>query len=390
MRLPLQLARKMPIPSARFFAVSALAVSACLFGVVASAEPNKPTPAPPQFDAPPLLAPEPKTIVESAEQDAATPAIAPAVEGEEVLPAPADPSIAAYAGPVTREQHPWARHEPGSWRRLRIVSESFDDRGLLIGRSETFRRETLVDSSGAGYTLRIETTVDVGGRRIPGPTQTIAYGLTADSPEATPEVVENDATAISLAGRAIPCEAWSWTTPTERGEARHTIYYSSTVAPYVLKRERSDVVDGRVVGDEQLRVVRVGAPIEYGGTILDTYHSARERSLNDGGTKREFTVHADRVPGGVLSSGVTETDASGRRIRWSVSRIAEYGARDQTHRGGAVASAGAAEVVPNEIRPRRWFRLLRRGGFQLSEDDLEDLEDELEDLQDEIEDLYDD
>lgn len=340
------------------------------------------------FVPPPLLA-VPSASAESVLSSDEGVGAAQAELVEEVLPLPGSTDAIAFSGPLLREQHPWARHSPGAWRRQRIVQESFDDRGVLVGRSETVQTERLIRVDTDSYTLRVETVVDVGGRRVPGPPQELTLGFLSETPGVAPALLENEPATINLGGRAIPCELWMWVTETDRGEVRETIDYAAGVAPHVLKRERQELVDGDLVSEETVRVVRTGAPIELGGRLEASHQAAAERVDAGGAVTERHSVYADRIPGGLFSEGVTERDAAGRLVRWTHASLIAFGETAETVRQ-AVKAAAPVQAAPAEVRPRRWFRMLRRGGIRISDDDLDDLEDEIEDYYDDLEDAWED
>lgn len=331
-------------------------------GVSAADEPTLAPP--PDLAAPPLLAPLDDNPGEAPAFESS--AMADSGPQGEVLPAPPSASQIVATGPLPREHHPWARHEPGAWRRVRIVSESFDERGVLVSRSETRRRETLVSFDGARYTLRTETSVNVGGQRMPGDGQELSYDLLTDSPESGNAFAKGEPTTISLGGAAVPCERWEWTLPRTRGEMRESAYYSPEVEPHVLKRQRTETLDGKTIGEWETRVVRVGVPRELGSAIELTHHEATEHTNAAGYSSERFAVIGATPPGGLVSESTLERDAAGRRVRWTVTHLVAFG--DASGAEQSVAPAGgepAADPEPLDIRPRRWLRMLRRGELRI-------------------------
>lgn len=340
-----------------------------------AARPRQPTLAPPQEldDAPLWVAPEesakgPALTVLNEEESTSV---------EEVLPAPMPQPQpdAGPASPLPASQHPWGRFEPGAWRRLVIVSESFDENGVLVGRSETQRTESLVNRTASQYTLKLETVIDVSGKRLPGPMQELTLGLLTDSPLVATSIDIGEPTTISLQGQAIPCEQWLLTLPTgpvtassevtKQSESVETLYYNAETFPYLLRRKRQEIVEGKTVGEQTTNVVRVGVPTVLESKILSAYHTTTLKKSPSGPTTERQGVHALEIPGGLVSESATEFDATGRRVRWTVTRLAAYGLRaEETAAVAAAPSAGrktpSTDPEADEPRPRRLLRMLRR------------------------------
>src|SRR5687768_11687188 len=68
--------------------------------------------------------------------------------------------------PLPQEQHPWGRFPSGSWKSVRVVTETLDDKGEVANVTRTETRTTLVAADERGYSLRIESTVEVAGKRF--------------------------------------------------------------------------------------------------------------------------------------------------------------------------------------------------------------------------------
>ncbi len=353
-----------------------MVVALQFMGSSSVARSREPTLAPTQAagEAPLWVAPNPS------EGSALTPS-APQQAAEEVLPTPVSQSDAGPASPLPADHHPWGRFEPGAWRRLLIVSETFDENGLLVGRSETQRKETLLSHTQNQYTLRLETTIDVGGKRLPGPTQELTYGLLTDSPARITSLEIGAPATISLQGQAIPCEQWLMTLPMGQGSTGQgggsveTLYYNADIFPYLLRRERQEIVEGKRVGELTSNVVRIGVPIVIDSAILSAYHTVTTRKSPSGATSERQAVSLQEVPGGLVSESATEYGVTGRRVRWTVTRLVAYGLQeDKTEpvTAGPGAMNPSARPEPIDPRPRRMLRMLRRSQRKAPEpeDDL--------------------
>src|SRR5438309_7264647 len=75
------------------------------------------------------------------------------------------------------EHHPWGRFPVGSWKQVRITSETLDDKGQVVSITTTDTKTTLQAVDAASYTLRTDATVDVASRLITAAPQTVRHGF---------------------------------------------------------------------------------------------------------------------------------------------------------------------------------------------------------------------
>jgi hypothetical protein len=338
------------------------------------------------ISAPPLVAPLKASVAE--ELPSGAPALADELDPT-VPPATGalDTGRSQTRGPeaVGPRHHPWGSFDVGAWRSSRITSESFDASGALVGRSVTARTERLVRKGAETVTLAYETVVEVSGKRLPGPHQEVTTDLWTD------EAVPDDSPAaqgqrlpdavISLRKRPIECQVWAFTTPLDRGERLHTVWYAPAEVPSVLRHEQVDLIDGGEASRERRSVTRRRVATPLAGGIVEAYFVSIDRELAGGGRIEAYGAHVPGVPGGVLNEGVTEFDAAGQRVRWTTTELVNWGATAADRQAG-IASAPSANGVdgvgaspdpaasptppaPRDTRPRRLLRLLRRGEIYL-------------------------
>jgi len=263
------------------------------------------------------------------------------------LPVPTVPDAPA-AGPtesIPKRHHPWARFEPGAWRTIRTITESFDPTGKYVGRSETTQTETLVAVTENQYTIQSSTVVHVGGKQLRGATTQATYHLLTDTPGELVQASPLPPANLNLDGRVVSCRRWQLTLGSGPQRRLETVYYSPDLSPHILRREAS-AADGTGESTEvqsTMSVVRVDAPVTYDEEIVPGSHAT---ILSQSGTHRieRTQILTDVAPGGMVSATSTERDGAGRRIRWSTTDLVDCG------------QAG------DEPRPRRRWRLFRRRG----------------------------
>ena len=77
---------------------------------------------------------------------------------------------------LARQHHPWARFEPGAWKKVRVVTETLDEAGNVTSTSTTDTTTLLEFVDADTYSLQLEVTVDVAGKRFQTPPQYIEQG----------------------------------------------------------------------------------------------------------------------------------------------------------------------------------------------------------------------
>jgi hypothetical protein len=284
----------------------------------------------------------------------------------ETLPAP------TFNGPATRDeaialptdQHPWARFAPGAWRTVRTISETFDPSGKLLGRTVTTRTQTLTEVTTETYTLQESSEVTVGGAQLPGPNQMVTLSLLLDQPLTQPaDVQELPIAKVRIAGSDIPCRRWEVNWLAAQQPHRDIIWYAAGKSPFILRRERS-TTNASQPTTEVWRARRLELPLAIGDQLGAGWQQEIDITSPAGTTQRNGLCSFE-APGGLVAESSIERDPAGNRLRWTVTRLIDFGlSADDSMRAKAppTADAGpAADDTPDPPRPR--FRIFgRRSG----------------------------
>ena len=243
---------------------------------------------------------------------------------------------------LPKEQHPWGRFPAGSWKSVRVVSETLDEKGNVANVIRTETRTTLVAADAQGYALRIESTVEVAGKRFASQPQVVKhgyYGETAGQPVTVKKLGDEE---VVIDGRSVPSEVRQATIEADGVKRVSKIYYSSRISPYLLRRETT--TEG--LPDEQANKTTVETvALDLPHKVLSQVQSAayiKTTRISPQGTKVTLEVHCDNVPGGVVSHSSGDTDASGRTIRRSTLELIDY-------------AIGGHPVTADPVTKRRMF-----------------------------------
>ena len=237
--------------------------------------------------------------------------------------------LTAESPDIPREQHPWARFDPGSWKTVRIVAETLDDDGKVSSSSTTETRTCLVDLNESGFELEIESSVDVSGKRLASPPQYQELKLPCAAPGGASggSDFKNVGTATyALDGRQVPCDIYEVQANGNGERSTTRVYYSSGFSPRILKEETitTDAEGQATLRESTESVVATDMPYKMKSTILPTWQTQTFRKTTKGVTV-EIQVHSDRIPGGVVAQSIKELDTSGRVIRRSTLELVDYG-----------------------------------------------------------------
>lgn len=262
------------------------------------------------------------------------------------------------------EQHPWGRFPVGSWKSVRVVSELLDEHGNVGTVTVTDTKTTLIAADKAGYSLRIDSKVEVACKQFASQPQIARHGYNGESTGQTVKVKKLGDAELVIDGKAVPTELRE-AVFTEEGTTRvSTIHYSGDVSPFVLRREtRTDGVPEAQANKTLVETISLELPhVMLGKRTTGVFLKTTRQTPQ--GTKVTLEVLWDAVPGGVVQHWASETDASNNTVRRSVLELVGYevGARvttadavtrDPVTRDPATADPVTQRKVFNRQRPRR-------------------------------------
>lgn len=226
---------------------------------------------------------------------------------------------------LPREHHRWARFEPGAWREVEVVTETFDESGQLANRSTTTQKEILDAVADGKYALRVQATVLHSGKQIAGDWKTRALEIATDSASPLSESRRLEDRVLSVAGRSAECQVWELFYPRNGTQLREVIHYAPSRYPYVLQRETSEPEQNESQELQQrTRVTAVDVSFQIRDKPLKCACSRTYRHRAKGETITFEFTNPD-VPGGEVVVRTTDLDAEGRRVRWTVTTLLDFG-----------------------------------------------------------------
>jgi hypothetical protein len=247
---------------------------------------------------------------------------------------------------IPMEHHCWGRFEPGAWQQSRTVTETLDEQGNVVSLATTEQKTTLVAVEKDEVTLRIESTVEVGGKKFAAPVQVVSQGAHGEVVGRNIETEDLGSEPARVDGQPIVCRVKRFVIADHEDQKTVKVYYSPTVAPYVIRRET--VVTGRrarrAARRTAVEVVALEMPHKVFAEIVPTTHTKTVQE-NEKGSTVAFAVHAHDVPGEIVTCSTKEVDADGQLVRRSTTEIVDFGYAKETIVNGV------------RVRPRHRRRL---------------------------------
>jgi hypothetical protein len=135
--------------------------------------------------------------------------------------------------------------------------------------------------------------------------------------------------------QTIPCKMQEVESLTPNGKIVTRLYYSTTVAPYLLKRECVITdLDGKMVSETIMEITSLEMPWNVLGESKKVFDS-KIVQRNAKGTITTLAKISPEIPGGVVNHSSKEADKNGRIVRRSTLELTDYDTepdQDRLHR----------------------------------------------------------
>lgn len=244
-------------------------------------------------------------------------------------------SSAAEPSDIPPIVHPWGRFQPGTWKLVRIVTEMLDEEGQVVSTNTTDTKTTLLSVCDDGVVLEVEACMEVAGKRFRVEPQTIKEGFHGEAADSQVKVKDSADGKIGIEDEKIPCTIRRLSLANAKGGTDLTLYYSTVVPPYVLKRKCvvTDADGKTIVSQTNKDVLGFEMPVRVldrlrGGSYVRTVHKNKKTTVTT------LAVVVDDVPGGIVSHSSKEVDKKGRVLRRSTLQLVDYNSDPDKDRSG--------------------------------------------------------
>ena len=125
------------------------------------------------------------------------------------------------------------------------MTETLDEKGQVAGVTRTETRTTLVTVDARGYSLRIESTVEVAGKKFTSQPQVVKHGYYGEPAGQTVEVKKIGTADLEIDGRTVASDVRQATFESDGVETRtSTIPFRRHFAVPIAARNRHRSCDG--------------------------------------------------------------------------------------------------------------------------------------------------
>jgi hypothetical protein len=229
---------------------------------------------------------------------------------------------------LTVDLHPWGKFDLGAWKRMRVVAETMNEQGAV-----TDSKTTLFDLDDESLSLETRTCVEMAGKRYESEPQIVKQGFHGEVISPNLKMKESTAGQVEIEERKIPCQVLKLESATNTGKTSITIYYSASVAPYILQRESktTDVEGKNILSETTSTVLSLEMPYRIQDEMRTVSHIKTVQKSPNGSVIVLATLCSD-IPGGVVSYSSKELDAGGKLVRRSALELIDYGSEPEKDR----------------------------------------------------------
>lgn len=242
------------------------------------------------------------------------------------------PCAGAEQMAMMRKHHPWGTYQPGAWKLVRTVTETFETSAQMTSITEA--KTSLQGVSDEGVTLQVQVGIEIGGKRFDAPPEIVKQGFDNELAGPGATVHELGSGQVTIQDQKIDCKIQQWERTDVTGKTTAKVFYSDTVEPYVLRREtvRTDP-QGKNRSETLYEVIAMGVPYSVLGEILSTAHVKTVHKDAEGGTTTTFARISMDVPGGVICHTLKEVNQKGCLMRQASLELVDYSLTPERERG---------------------------------------------------------
>ena len=174
--------------------------------------------------------------------------------------------FAAEEAGISARHHAWARFQPGAWKLVRVVTESLDESGRVIGVNITETKTSLLRIDADGVELEVEVGVEVAGKQFDGLPQCLKQGFHGELAGGEVKFLPVAAAEVAIEDRKVPCRSQQIEVAGSAGRTSVNVFFSDTLSPYILRRQSktTDPTGANVLSETLSEVVALNMPQRVG------------------------------------------------------------------------------------------------------------------------------
>jgi len=227
---------------------------------------------------------------------------------------------------AARQRHAWGRFEAESWKHVRVFSEQWDEKGGPANLSTTETTSTLEKVTDQYYTLQLETSLEVGDKRIGGDRRSVTQGYYGEIAGQLATIRKTGDGEVVVQGRTLPVEV-SEILITAGGRTKRTsaVHFNAKVSPYVLKRVSTETApESKGATTTTVEVVALDMPFRVMNETCAVTLIRTVETRPDGVSAVSYEAQCPDVPGGTVWQSSKVTNAAGQVVRRSVLELLDF------------------------------------------------------------------
>jgi len=217
----------------------------------------------------------------------------------------------------------WGRFRPGSWVVVRHATETLDPTGHVTSTSSTETRTTLAGVENDCVRLQVQASLEVGGKKLDGPTQELRQGPNGERPEMPATYTLLGTEEVRVQERTYVCQVEQSEFTLDGRTTVQRIWTSPVAGPFELRRQTTvvDTESGKLIEERLVEVVGLSRERRI---LARTRPVAELRIVHrhPRGSTTAQAVNCPDVPGGVVSQTAEEYDIDGNLLRrWKIELV---------------------------------------------------------------------
>lgn len=213
----------------------------------------------------------------------------------------------------------WAVFAPETSIRVRTTTTTHSDGKTLANTTEKLLILESVDET--GYILKRLEALELGGKRFGANPRRKRYDFLQQPVIEGQKIQDAPPTEVAVGMYLVPCFVRVYTSESDAWRQRTVVWYSLSVYPYLLRSEtvRTTVPTAgepteKIMSSTVMEVTDTAALHGFRRARFQTYTMQTTRRTGDTTTVCQANCSL-RIPGGIVSETIRETDRTGRLIR---------------------------------------------------------------------------
>lgn len=255
---------------------------------------------------------------------------------------------------ISTRHNAWARFQNGAWKLVRVSTETLDESGRAISTNVTETKTSLTRVEADGVVLEVELGVEIAGKQFDGLPQCVKQGFHGELVGGEVKFFPPAAAEVTIDDHKFECRKQQIEISGELGRTAVDVYYSDTLAPYILRRQSktTDSAD-KVVSETLSEVVALDMPQRV-LTDIKSVACIKTVQKTSKGTVTTLAMSSPDVPGGVVYQTTKEADPTGRLVRRSTLELLSFGTRPEKERIGLFGRKRASRLHKSTTQDGTW------------------------------------